>query len=76
VGLTSFDPAPFCAAPRPNQKRSLSIKSSSQRATNTGKLTAAGLAPSGQPTVGEARMTGTTRAPDVRPAPNSYLSQR
>jgi hypothetical protein len=25
LGLTSFDPAPFCAAPRPNQKRSLSI---------------------------------------------------
>src|SRR6516225_10460372 len=25
LGLTSFDPAPFCAAPRPNQNRSLSI---------------------------------------------------
>ena len=25
LGLTSFDPAPFCAAPIPNQKRSLSI---------------------------------------------------
>jgi hypothetical protein len=23
--LTSFDPAPFCAAPRPNQNRSLSM---------------------------------------------------
>src|SRR4029077_14106957 len=25
LGLTSFDLAPFCAAPRPNQKRSLSM---------------------------------------------------
>ncbi len=25
LGLTSFDPALFCAAPMPNQKRSLSI---------------------------------------------------
>src|SRR6516165_4780386 len=25
LGLTAFDPAPFCAAPIPNQKRSLSI---------------------------------------------------
>src|SRR5262249_61124323 len=25
LGLTSFDPEPFCAAPMPNQKRSLSI---------------------------------------------------
>src|SRR5215813_14648665 len=25
LGLISFDPAPFCAAPIPNQKRSLSI---------------------------------------------------
>jgi len=25
LGLISFDPAPFCAAPMPNQKRSLSI---------------------------------------------------
>src|SRR5262249_54723923 len=32
--LTSFDPAPFCAAPRSNQKRSLSIdrSASSQEA--------------------------------------------
>ena len=29
LGLTSFDAAPFCAAPRPNQKRSLSIAVSS-----------------------------------------------
>ena len=48
VGLTSFDPAPFCAAPIPNQKRSLSIKSCSQRAPNAGELTAAKLAPSGR----------------------------
>src|SRR5262249_5560707 len=40
VGLASFDLAPFCAAPMPNQKRSLSIKSCSQRATNAGELTA------------------------------------
>src|SRR5262249_52475767 len=26
LGLTSFGLAPFCAAPRPNQKRSLSIE--------------------------------------------------
>src|SRR5262249_49674852 len=25
LGLTSFDPAPFCAAPRPDQNRSLSM---------------------------------------------------
>src|SRR6516162_6468044 len=25
LSVCSFDPAPFCAAPRPNQKRSLSI---------------------------------------------------
>jgi hypothetical protein len=26
--VTSFDPAPFCAAPRPNQNRSLSMPGS------------------------------------------------
>src|SRR6266481_5908613 len=40
LGLTSFDLAPFCAAPIPNQKRSLSIDPC--LALNEGELTAAG----------------------------------
>src|SRR5262249_45618302 len=38
LGLTSFDPEPFCAAPMPNQKRSLSIPVSQSSALLSGSV--------------------------------------
>src|SRR5215467_12589646 len=51
LGLTSFDPVPFCAAPMPNQKRSLSIARTlfiNRRHRLSVEVAAARLAPSGQ----------------------------